>query len=64
MDKTQKLLSVDDAAAALGLKAVTLRQWAAARRISRVKLGRRVLIPESEVTRLIEANLVPALLER
>ena len=59
-----KLMSVEDAATALGLKPVTVRQWANARRIARVKLGRRVLIPAAEIERLIEANLTPALPER
>jgi excisionase family DNA binding protein len=58
------LLSIDQAAARLGLRPVTVRQWASARRIARVKLGRRVLIPVSEVERVIEANLMPALPER
>jgi excisionase family DNA binding protein len=61
---TEQLLSVEDFAAAVGLRPVTVRQWAAARRIARVKLGRRLLIPESEITRLIEANLTPAADER
>jgi len=58
------LLSIDQAAARLGLRPVTVRQWASARRIARVKLGRRVLIPVSEVERVIEENLMPALPER
>jgi excisionase family DNA binding protein len=60
----QKLMSIEEAATALGLKPVTIRQWAGARRIARVKLGRRVLIPADAVERLIEANLQPALPER
>jgi excisionase family DNA binding protein len=59
-----ELLSIDAAAKLLGLRAVTVRQWASARRIARVKLGRRVLIPSSEVERLIEQSLIPALPER
>jgi excisionase family DNA binding protein len=53
----QKLMSIEEAANALGLKPVTIRQWAGMRRIARVKLGRRVLIPADAVERLIEANL-------
>jgi excisionase family DNA binding protein len=60
----QKLLSIEEAASALGLKPVTVRQWAASRRIARVKLGRRVLIPADSVERLIEQNLIPALSPR
>lgn len=63
-DNGALLLSVDQAAAQLGLRPVTVRQWASARRIARVKLGRRVLIPVSEVERVIEANLMPALPQR
>ncbi len=59
-----QLLSVEETARRLGLKPVTVRLWAAGRRLARVKLGRRVLIPASEVERLIEANLQPALPER
>ena len=59
-----QLLSVEEAAAKLGLRPVTIRQWAAARKIARVKLGRRVLIPVSEIARLIEASTIPSLPER
>jgi len=60
----QNLLSIPEAAARLGLKPVTIRQWASGRKLARVKLGRRVLIPESEIERLIAQNLTPALPER
>jgi len=59
-----ELLSIEDVAARLGLKAVTIRQWANARKVARVKLGRRVLIPASEVERLIESSTIPALPSR
>jgi excisionase family DNA binding protein len=52
------------AADLLGMRPVTVRMWAATRRIGRVKLSRAVRIPESEVNRLIERNLIPALPER
>jgi excisionase family DNA binding protein len=55
----EKLLSIEESAARLGLKPVTVRLWAAEKKLSRVKLGRRVLIPESEVNQLIEENLIP-----
>jgi excisionase family DNA binding protein len=48
----------------LGLAPITVRQWAARRRIARVKLGRRTLIPVSEIDRLIEAGMIPALPQR
>jgi excisionase family DNA binding protein len=62
--KNNDLISVTEAAARLGLRPVTIRMWAAARKISRVKLGRRVLIPASEIDRLIECSTIPALPER
>jgi excisionase family DNA binding protein len=64
MSRYGELLSIEEAAQRLGLRPITIRQWSAARRIGRVKLGRRVLIPASEVDRLIESNLTPALPER
>jgi excisionase family DNA binding protein len=57
------LNSIEQTAARLGVKPVTIRMWAAARRIARVKLGRRVLIPESEIERLILENTIPRLPE-
>jgi excisionase family DNA binding protein len=62
--RTGELLSIGEAAQRLGLRPVTVRQWAAARKCARVKLGRRVLIPLSEIERLIEAATIPALPER
>jgi excisionase family DNA binding protein len=64
MHDNQRLVSIQEAATRLGLRPVTIRQWAGARKIARVKLGRRVLIPVSEVERLIEASTIPALPER
>lgn len=55
------LLSIPEAASRLGLRPVTIRFWAASRKIARVKLGRRVLIPSSEIQRLIEASTIPAM---
>lgn len=60
----KKLLSIEATSAALGLAPVTVRMWAAARKIASVKLGRRRLILSSEIDRLIERNLIPALPER
>jgi excisionase family DNA binding protein len=59
--KSGALLSVEEAAARLGLRPVTVRQWASARKIARVKLGRRVLFAASEIERLIESLTIPAL---
>jgi excisionase family DNA binding protein len=62
--KNDKLLTIEQAADLLGMRPVTVRLWAATHRIGRVKLSRAVRIPESEVNRLIERNLIPALPER
>lgn len=59
-----KLLTLEQAAERLGLKPVTIRMWASARKIARVKLGRAVRIPESEIAKIIERGLIPALSER
>jgi excisionase family DNA binding protein len=60
-----KLLTLEQAAERLGLKPVTLRMWASGRKIARVKVGpRAVRIPESEIQKIIERGLIPALPER
>jgi excisionase family DNA binding protein len=53
------MLTVRQTAERLGLRESTIRAWLSARRISFVRLGRAVRIPESEVSRLIETNTVP-----
>jgi excisionase family DNA binding protein len=58
------LVSIEEGARRLGLRPVTLRAWANARKIARVKLGRRVLIPTREIDRLIDQSTIPALPER
>jgi excisionase family DNA binding protein len=59
-----KLLTLEQAAEQLGLKPVTVRMWASARKIARVKIGRAVRIPASEIAKIIERGLIPALPER
>jgi len=59
-----RLLTLEQAAERLGLKPVTVRMWASARKISRVKLGRAVRISESAIAKIIERVLIPALPER
>lgn len=54
------LINIDEAALALGLRPATIRQWCLQRKITRVKLGSRTLIPVSEIARLIEQNTIPA----
>ncbi len=63
-EQKKRLLSIEDVATQLSLKIPTIRLWAAQRKISSVKLGRRRLIPADEVERLIEASMIPALPER
>jgi excisionase family DNA binding protein len=53
------MLTVREAAARLGLRECTVRAWISSRRMSFVRLGRAVRIPEAEVSRLIESNTVP-----
>jgi excisionase family DNA binding protein len=55
-----KLQSFAEAAVILGVKDVTLRTWARREQISSVRLGRRRLISENEIQRLIAENTVPA----
>lgn len=56
-----KLLTVDEAAAALTLKPKTIRAWIASRRIGYVRIGARaVRIPLKEIDRLVEEGTIPA----
>jgi excisionase family DNA binding protein len=55
-----KLHSFEEAAGILGVKSVTLRTWARREQISSVRLGRRRLISDDEIARLIAENTVPA----
>jgi excisionase family DNA binding protein len=59
-DRGMKLHSFEEAASILGLKSVTLRTWARRGQVSSVKLGRRRLLSEEEIHRLISENTVPA----
>ena len=56
----EKLLSVDDAAALLGVSKYTLRSWIRGRRFTHVRLGRRVLIPAAALAAEVRKNTVPA----
>ncbi len=60
----EKLLRVDEYADRTGMKVVTIRSWIAKRRIAFVRLGRSIRIPESELSRLISENTVPACEQR
>jgi excisionase family DNA binding protein len=57
MNQTQKLLTVQEFAKELRVTAACIRRWILERRITTVKLGRLVRIPESEANRVIEAGL-------
>jgi excisionase family DNA binding protein len=55
------LRSIHQAADRWGVKPVTVRKKVARRDVTVVRIGRRVLIPESEIVRIIEQGTVPAL---
>lgn len=54
------LKSIDEAAEYLGLQSSTLRRWVYERRLSVVKLGRRVLIRPEVLDELIKRGERPA----
>jgi excisionase family DNA binding protein len=55
-----QLLTVKQAADALGLKVATIRAWLSRRKLPRVNCGRAVRIPAEAITQFIERNTVPA----
>ena len=57
---SQKLQSIKDFAASIGISVWTVRGWAYRGRIASIKLGARLMIPTTELDRLIEKNLRPA----
>jgi excisionase family DNA binding protein len=59
-----KLLTVVEAAAALGLKQATIRAWLARRKLPRVNCGRAVRIPAEAIAEFIQRNTIPAREER
>jgi len=54
----ERLLSVDEAAAALGTTSRFPRRLIAERRIQFVRIGRHVRIPEGELEALVQAGTV------
>ena len=58
---SQRLQSIKDFAASLGISVWTVRGWAYRGRIASVKLGARMMIPTTELDRLLEENLRPAI---
>ena len=62
MEKTvggPKLLTIQAAAATLGLSVWTLRSWAYSGKICSNKLGRRLMVPAAEIDRLIAESERP-----
>lgn len=59
-----QLLTVKQAADALGLKVATIRAWVSRRRLPKVQCGRAVRIPAEAIAQFIERNTVPAKAER
>ncbi len=59
-ERPQTLLDVNSAAKRLGVSPFTIRAWLRQRRLSYVKLGRRVLVPEDSISRFLAVNTVPA----
>jgi excisionase family DNA binding protein len=59
-----QLLTVKQAADALGLKVATIRAWVSRRKLPRVNCGRAVRIPADAIVQFIERNTVPAREER
>ncbi|MGZ4829200.1 MAG: helix-turn-helix domain-containing protein [Candidatus Angelobacter sp.] len=59
-----KMLTVNEAAQALGVKAATIRSWIWKRQIEYVKISRAVRIPTRAIEKVIERGTVPALERR
>lgn len=52
-------LGVAEAEALTGVSRWTWRRWAYDGKVASVKLGKRLLIPSAEITRLVEENTRP-----
>jgi excisionase family DNA binding protein len=55
-----QLLTVRQAADALGLKVSTIRAWLLRRKLPRVSCGRAVRIPAEAIEKFIAENTIPA----
>jgi excisionase family DNA binding protein len=53
------MVTVFEAAKSLAVKPVTIRLWAAQRKIGSVKLGRSLRIPLAEISRLVDSGYTP-----
>jgi excisionase family DNA binding protein len=60
MKQREALLSVPEFARALGVTNAAVRRWLLERKLSSVKVGRLVRLPESELDRLISEGFRPA----
>jgi excisionase family DNA binding protein len=56
----KRLLTVSEAAEALGLKTATIYVWLTQRKLPRVSCGRAVRIPAEAIERFIQENTIPA----
>jgi excisionase family DNA binding protein len=61
---TTDLFSVNEAAVFLHLRPSTLRSWILHRRISYLKLGRKVFLRKLDLQKVLDESLVPAQSER
>lgn len=59
-DDDNRLLGLREVAERLGLSLHTVRRWASQRRLPVVKLGKRVLVAERDLERLVKENRVEA----
>lgn len=55
-----RLVSIKEAAAILGVSHWTLRAWITQGKVASAKLGTRRLIPESEINKLLTESITPA----
>ena len=62
-NKAAQLLGVAEAEALTGVSRWTWRRWSYDGKITSVKLGKRLLIPSSEIQRLVAENTRPRLAE-
>ncbi len=60
----RRLVAIPVAAAQLGLKPATVRDWIYQRKIDYVKVGRAVRISEDTIRALIERGTIPAKRDR
>lgn len=58
---SQKLLTIPETAQRLGLKEKTVRRWVFLHKLTYVKVGSAVRIPDGEVERIIREGTVPRL---